>query len=400
MAAASANPEPAAAEHGQFTAAGMSGEALVALGSFLSLGLKHFWAGSTEKKQNWAVFAALMDPATMPGEPYSLSADECDALVKLWNRVAFQAPEKVQRSQMNQRPLVWKIAKDPDNFIIWARRCQQHRCAVSAAEQGVPGSLPSWQGGVELSEAQNTACYKLTVKHIIDHELTPRQRRDPACCWTESEDRGPSKRLRSLHDAIVHNHLGDKRVAMHLYQHGLPRLLCKVDAPPSSPNSATAAEHRRQGAPSEDTIQAALAEAIHWLASLATTLSARQTDVHMPVLRLLSARLDDLSPEQREERRARIASFRQVVDQIATAKRLVQERDSRKRHFVDMCARDQQLLEAFETGILQKRRTSCQVPRGAAFRSQLASASAAAEHAAASSTASAKLSLSSNGDDD
>jgi len=368
----------------------MSDAALEALEGFLSLGLKHFWACSTEPDREWAVTATLVDHATTSGETYSLGADAGDALAKLWACVEFDAPKTTQRSKP---PVAWKQAKDQENFIYWARLCQRHReliaedaFAASAAEQGVPGSLPSWRGGVELSETQNTACLKLTVQHILDHELTPKQRRNPAYRWSVHDDKGPSNKLRSLHDAIVHNHLGDKRVAMHVYQHGLPRLLCEVDAPPSSRHSAPAAEHRGQRAPAEDTIQAALAEAIDWIAALATTLSARQTDVHMPVLRMLSARLDDLSPGQREERRARISNFRQVADQIAKAKRLATDRDSGKRRFDDMCADDQQLLEDFDTGSMQKRRRSILAPRGSAFRSQLSSASAAAEHAAASSS--------------
>ena len=142
------------------------------------------------------------------------------------------------------------------------------------------------------------------MEHIVAHELTPEQRRNPAYRWSVRDYKGPSVKLRSLHDAIVRKHLGDKRVAMHVYQHGLPDLLCEVDAPPSSRHSATAAEHRGQRAPAEDTIQAALAEAVYWIATLAITLSARQTDVHLPVLRMLSARLGDLSHEQREDRRA------------------------------------------------------------------------------------------------
>ena len=217
---------------------------------------------------------------------------------------------------------------------------------------------------------------------------------------------------------------------MHLYQHGLPCLLCKVDAPPSSRKSTTSAGNPRQRSLSKDIIQAALAEAVHWIATLARTLSDRQKDVHMPVLRMLSARLDDLSPEQRQERQVRIASFRSIAVQIAKAKRLATDRDSGKRRFDDMCADDQQLLEELETGRLQKRRRKTLPPRAAPFRSQLSpstlidkalpsfrsqmdsasaaaehaaassTASAAAEHAAVSSTASAKVSLSSSEDDD
>ena len=217
---------------------------------------------------------------------------------------------------------------------------------------------------------------------------------------------------------------------MHLYQHGLPCLLCKVDASPSSRKSTTSAEHRRQRAPSKDIIQRALAEAVHWIVYLASTLSDRQKDVHMPVLRMLSARLDDLSPEQREERRVRIASFHQVAVQIAKARQLANDRDSCKRHFADMCDDDQQLLKDFDTDRLQMYKRNTLPPRAAPFRSQLSpstlidkalpsfrsqmdsasaaaehaaassTASAAAEHAAVSSTASAKVSLSSSEDDD
>ena len=109
-----------------------------------------------------------------------------------------------------------------------------------------------------------------------------------------------------------------------------------------------------------------------------TTLSAREKDVHLPVLRMLSARLDDLSHEQREERRAQIASCRQMANQITKAKRLATDRNSGKRQLDDMCAEDQQLLRDFDFGRLQKRRSGILAPSGSAFRSQLSSASAGA----------------------
>ena len=366
MAAASSGTGSAAAEHGQPAAGCISGVAREALAGFLELGLKHFWACSTERDRELAIDAASVDLATW--------RDAGDAFAKLWACVAFEAPKTTKHSTS---PVVWKQAKDQKNFIYWAHICQRHReriaegaFAASAAEQGVRGSVPSWRGGVELSETQNIECFKLTVEHIVDHELTPEQRRNPAYRWSVRDYKGPSLKLRSLHDVIVRKHLGDKRVAMHVYQHGLPDLLC---------------EHRGQSscrAPAEDTIQAAVAEAVDWIVTLAITLSARQTDVHLPVLRMLSARLGDLSQGQCEERRARISSFRQVSDQIAKAKRIATDRDSGKRRFDDMCADDQQLIEDFDTGRLQKRSRSTLAPRGSAFRSQLPSASAAAEHAA------------------
>ena len=102
-------------------------------------------------------------------------------------------------------------------------------------------------------------------------------------------------------------------------------------------------------------------------------------------MHMYSARLKDLSPEQREERPSRICNIRRLTGQIAKAKQLANDRDSGKRKFDTFSSEDQQLLEDFDTGKLHKRKKANLVPRGSAFRLQLSSASAAADHAAASS---------------
>ena len=115
-----------------------------------------------------------------------------------------------------------------------------------------------------------------------------------------------------------------------------------------------------------------------------STLYGRKEDVRTPVMHMLSARLQDLSTEQSEERRARISRSRKLSDQVAKAKKLVMHRDSGKRKWEDLSRDDKQLLEDFETRRLHKRRDATLAPRGSAFRSELSSASVAAEHAAAS----------------
>ena len=123
--------------------------------------------------------------------------------------------------------------------------------AASAAEQGMPGSLSSWLGGVELSEDENRQCFRLTMKHILETELTPDQRQNFQYQWDPHGTTGPSRMARSLHDVIVRNHLGHKSTAQHIYQHGLPRLFAasgRRDATHRVKSgrwcSATAAEHR------------------------------------------------------------------------------------------------------------------------------------------------------------
>ena len=126
----------------------------------------------------------------------------------------------------------------------------------------MPGSLSSWLGGVELSEDENRQCFRLTMKHILETELTPAQRLQSHYQWDLHGTTGPSRKARSLHDVIVRKHLGHKNTAHHIDQHGLPRLF-----------AASAAEHRDldQLADNPSEVHAALEEAAHWLVALAGT---------------------------------------------------------------------------------------------------------------------------------
>ena len=74
-------------------------------------------------------------------------------------------------------------------------------------------------------------------------------------------------------------------------------------AAPRRRRSATVAEHLGLGQLVKDaceTVQPALAEAAYWLAALASAFS-RKDDVRTLVLHMLSARLEDRAPEQRQE---------------------------------------------------------------------------------------------------
>ena len=101
----------------------------------------------------------------------------------------------------------------------------------------------------------------------------------------------------------------------------------------------------------------------------------------MRVLRMLGARPENLSPAQRQERQSHKASIRKVADEFSHAKILAKDRDDGKRAFDDMSVADQLLLEDFDTGRLHKRRREIVGDRLPSFRSQMPSASAAAEHA-------------------
>ncbi len=192
---------------------------------------------------------------------------------------------------------------------------------------------------------------------------------------------------------ILRKHLGDKSVAQHIYQHGLPFLLgvqngvlCLYDA--------TAAEDRRLDQLTTDVkrcVQMALVETIEWLTVLASTILSRKKDKDMPLLHLLSALPAHLTPEQRQARESRASKIKEIAKLIVRGKMLAAERHKGKRKFDDMSPADQQVLQDFETNELAKRRkkirTRCWIPkRRFVFRSERPSAPAAAEYGSASST--------------
>ena len=149
------------------------------------------------------------------------------------------------------------------------------------------------------------------MKYILENELTPVQQRRREYVWNSDGKKGPSSKARSLHDVLLRKHLGDKNVAQHIYQHGLPFLLgvqngvlCLYDA--------TAAEDRRLDQLTTDvksSIQMALGETFEWLTVLASTILSRKKDKDMPLLHLLSALPAHRTPEQRQARESRASKI-------------------------------------------------------------------------------------------
>ena len=115
--------------------------------------------------------------------------------------------------------------------------------------------------------------------------------------------------------------------------------------------SATAAEHRDldQLADNPSEVQAALAEAAHWLVTLAAAIFSGQDDARMLVLHMLGARPENLSPVQRQQWESRKASMREISRKFSHAKMLPQDRGDGKRAFDDMRVAGQQFLEDFDT---------------------------------------------------
>ena len=79
--------------------------------------------------------------------------------------------------------------------------------------------------------------------------------------------------------------------------------------------------------------------------TLASAIFSHKDDARVPVLRMLAARPEHLSPAERQERQSRRANIRKIAEEFSHAKILPNDRDIGKRKFDDMSAADQQLVQ-------------------------------------------------------
>ena len=102
----------------------MSDASFDAMANFLSLGLSNYAVDLTPDDSEYTVYEALYNLATKPlppGDDTTLGSEEGSLLAKWWDYVAFAPPKKTKDPSGN--PVVWKEAKDLNNFIRCARRC-------------------------------------------------------------------------------------------------------------------------------------------------------------------------------------------------------------------------------------------------------------------------------------
>ena len=156
------------------------------MAKFLALGLGKYAVHLDEDERECVVYECLFDLAAQPLPPEdktTLGNDEGSVLAKWWDRVACAPPKKTEGPASS---LQWKEAKNLDNFIRWGRLCQTHREDVAGRRaplllQSKACLDRSLRGAMAYRSRKmnNTVCFKLTMHHILDTELTSDQRRNP-----------------------------------------------------------------------------------------------------------------------------------------------------------------------------------------------------------------------------
>ena len=200
--------------------------------------------------------------------------------------------------------------KDHD-FVDWCRRI-----ALSADSAATEHADP----------------FRMLVEDICANELTPSQRKKSK--YTLCEDSSISTKLRSVVHVILRKNLGDARVATYILKHGVPTLL--------DPPWFRSTLQRTQ-------MDSMLEEFLEWHASLLKWLSNLQNDPNM----IVAQKLSDLNQKEWQAERRRKKS--DIEQQLRQGALLANLRNTHAKHFHDMSATEQRVLEDYETGKLRKR---------------------------------------------
>ena len=102
------------------------------------------------------------------------------------------------------------VPKD-HSFVDWCKRIAMYSTVSTAASSAA------------TEHAEDDGAFRKLAKYFLTHELTPKQKGDPAY-WLR-EDKSVTTKQRSLINNVLRKNLGDSRVAYYIFQHGVPTLL-------------------------------------------------------------------------------------------------------------------------------------------------------------------------------
>ena len=243
------------------------------------------------------------------------------------------------------------------------RRRQMVRCGFATEETLSEEDEQLWQENVELQADEVSECYQNFARDFLRHDLTAEQKRNKKYMYSETQH-GITNAQGSLLDAVLRIKLGNKKVALFIFQHGAPRIFLTPAHMLPREQPATEQRMRRR----IEHLPEALAETLVWLTALANSLKDYVAQHGFQKEHVLSQRRSERDPADEEELRRHRQRVAKVVHDIRSATMFAAERDSGKRRFHDMDTDEQALLEEYDTGRLQKRKCEYSHTRMAPFR--------------------------------
>ena len=243
--------------------------------------------------------------------------------------------------------------KDPDQTLAFMRSCATFR-----DEQIYPYNATE---RVELDENEVSSCYQRFGRNLIKHDLLPHQKQNKKYHLRNKFDgdthlSGPQ---RSFVDSMLRKSLGDKKVAMLIWQHGLPRL---ADLGCSFGNTASRGQVLDMGM-----LQSSLDECMQWFTCLANDIVTHKNQEGFDLQ--LSA--SSLNGQERQRQQTRREALQKARDALRLGATLAKQRDKGKRTHDDMDDAEQKTLDDYETGTTKKAKLDITTPTMQPFRCKL-----------------------------
>jgi len=235
-------------------------------------------------------------------------------------------------------------AKDPNETLAFMRSCSSVRDVQSYPHNAI-----------ELDKNEVSSCYQRFGRNLIKQKLLPHQEKDKRY-WLRNKFDGDthlSGFQRSFVDSMLRRALGDKKVAMLIWQHGLPRL---ADLPAQG-----------RGRLDIGMLQSSLIECMQWFTSLANAIVIHQSQEGFDLQLSVSSR--DPQEQQRHQKRREV--LQKARDALRLGATLAKQRDKGKRSYHDMDDTEQKTLDDYQTGTTKTAKLDASTPRMQPFRCKL-----------------------------
>ena len=240
--------------------------------------------------------------------------------------------------------------KDANATLQFMRRCARVRAdlLITASDNATER--------VELTESEVSLCYQRLGCDLITYDLFEHQMKDRRYrLRNKSEgDTQLSGFQRSFVDNMLRKFLGDKRVALVIWQHGLPSIVTKRQAHTYGLSSKF----------DKGMLQSSLDECLRWYVALANDIVSHQTQEGFDGQRSASS----LDREERQRQQTRRQALQKAREAVRLGATLAEQRDGSKRSYDDMDEAEQKTLEDHDTGRTKKAKQGLTTPKMKPFR--------------------------------
>ena len=240
--------------------------------------------------------------------------------------------------------------KDANETLRFMRRCARtrHDVFVMASDNATER--------VQLTEDEVSSCYQRFGRYLITHDLLEHQKQDDRYRLRNksADDTHLSGFQRSFVDNMLRKFLGDKRVALFIWQHGLPSIATKRHAH----------THGLSSKFDKGMLQSSLDECLRWYVALANDIVSHQTQEGFDGQRSASS----LDREERQRQQTRRQALQKAQEAVRLGATLAEQRDGGKRSYDDMDEAEQKTLEDHDTGRTKKAKQGFAIPKMKPFR--------------------------------